>query len=377
MLNGCSLVLDFPSLSGQYSSGGDGGNGPTPPGGGSTSTGDLGGGGGDGGSTGSPAGSGGGGVSGGGSGNPGGGGGDGGDDAGTTDTGGAPPVPAVCANGTQELGETDVDCGGNGCPLCGEGKECSNDTNCISNRCEEGRCQPATCDDERPNANETDVDCGGPDCIDCPVGAMCKRASDCEILENSVRSCEAMVCVSECDGDYLDCDTTKGCEVNSLTDASNCGECDVECDATNGTPSCVGGECRIACTDPTHYDDCNDSADDGCETNVHTSETHCGACDQACDHECIEGKCCRELTSASTEYDVVGCFVIRPSANCANLFVQNKGAPIGFTLVSDCDDTTSGTLGTNVGVRFGSCESRYELADDISVRVQWWQDTCL
>lgn len=380
-LTGCSVVLDFPSLSTQYSSGGDGGNGQTPSGGSSTATGNQGGdGAGGGGPTGSPAGSGNGGALGGSSTNPGGTSGVGGDDAGTPDTGGAPPVSAVCSNGTQDLGETDVDCGGNGCPLCGEGKECGNDGHCISSRCEDGRCQPAQCDDERKNANETDTDCGGPDCPDCLVGQSCARASDCEILENSVRSCGSdgsdMICASECAGDYLDCDASKGCEVDSRTDVANCGECDVECNGTNGVPSCVGGECRITCDDPTHYDDCNDSADDGCEINVHTSAEHCGACNQACEHECIDGKCCRQLTSASVEYDVTGCFVIRPTSNCNNLFVQNKGATIDYTLISDCDDTTTGTIGTNGTVRFNHCESRFELSDDVSVRISWWEDTC-
>src|SRR6185503_13557717 len=46
-------------------------------------------------------------------------------------------------NGT----ETDVDCGGGGCPACDPGKTCSMGTDCTSQICQAGTCTAPVCDD--------------------------------------------------------------------------------------------------------------------------------------------------------------------------------------------------------------------------------------
>ena len=78
--------------------------------------------------------------------------------------------------------ESDVDCGGSGCPKCADGKACNVGNDCASAMCNNKVCQPvgmATCFDSVQNAQETDVDCGGPDCPGCADGMSCQMGSDC------------------------------------------------------------------------------------------------------------------------------------------------------------------------------------------------------
>ena len=76
-------------------------------------------------------------------GSTGGGSGSGGGSSSSTGTGGAPQACAI--NGTQDPGETDVDCGGAGCDAlghwCAFGKKCLADADCAT-----GYCNGATCD---------------------------------------------------------------------------------------------------------------------------------------------------------------------------------------------------------------------------------------
>jgi hypothetical protein len=86
-------------------------------------------------------------------------------------------LPAACANGVKNTGETDVDCGGTSCVPCDEGKSCSLARDCWSGTCTGGKCQP-TCSDGIKNGSESDVDCGG-SCGDCVDGLSCATSGDC------------------------------------------------------------------------------------------------------------------------------------------------------------------------------------------------------
>ncbi|HEY3358551.1 MAG TPA: choice-of-anchor D domain-containing protein [Polyangia bacterium] len=79
------------------------------------------------------------------------------------------------------------------------------------------------------------------------------------------------------------------------TDPLNCGTCGNVCAVTHGTPACVGGHCAVASCDQ-HYGDCNNTADDGCETNLLVTKDHCGTCATACvdqhgTNPCQSGAC--------------------------------------------------------------------------------------
>lgn len=89
--------------------------------------------------------------------------------------------PATCANEVWDVDEDDVDCGG-GCAecvpvLCVADVECDGDRVCVS-----GVCGFEPCSDGRlsENVNESDIDCGGDRCGPCIGGLSCQQDSDCE-----------------------------------------------------------------------------------------------------------------------------------------------------------------------------------------------------
>ncbi|MEZ4407046.1 MAG: hypothetical protein R3A52_11285 [Polyangiales bacterium] len=95
--------------------------------------------------------------------------------------------------------------------------------------------------------------------------------------------CSASRCVvAACDAGWADCNgnPADGCETNLQTSVSSCGRCGAACSANHGTPSCAAGACGIACA--TGYGDCNGVVSDGCETPLATTPAHCGMCGRAC-----------------------------------------------------------------------------------------------
>jgi hypothetical protein len=82
----------------------------------------------------------------------------------------------TCIDGVHNGTETDVDCGGAGCPdssKCADAKHCAVHGDCQSDVCQGGVCQPASCTDGVKNGNEMGIDCGGggPGCATkCPPG---------------------------------------------------------------------------------------------------------------------------------------------------------------------------------------------------------------
>lgn len=70
-------------------------------------------------------------------------------------------APPHCANGMQDLDETDPDCGGDACPRCGVGQGCAVDADCL-----EGGCVAMTCRKSCARSS----DCGDVDAMFCDVG---------------------------------------------------------------------------------------------------------------------------------------------------------------------------------------------------------------
>lgn len=92
-------------------------------------------------------------------------------------------VPApTCNDGIQNGTETDLDCGGGNCVLCGVGDSCVANNDCNSFSCVANVCQPppVSCSDGMQNQGETDIDCGGPNCpLSCMIGQSCLVNGDC------------------------------------------------------------------------------------------------------------------------------------------------------------------------------------------------------
>ena len=95
----------------------------------------------------------------------------------------------TCTDGVKTGTESDIDCGGScvsgNAGKCGLGKICNANSDCGSSTCQAGLCvrPPFDCFDGikgSNDVNETDVDCGGSDCTNrCIIGKACLVGSDC------------------------------------------------------------------------------------------------------------------------------------------------------------------------------------------------------
>ncbi len=138
-------------------------------------------------------------------------------------------------------------------PPCGVGKECVGGTCYDEDSCQVTGCNAhstcsgdncvcnspwADCDGNFTNGCETDTNSSGSHCGSCNSNCngvcnsgtcipdpVCRGGAGC----NSHATCTHSGCV--CDGSYKNCDGNwnNGCEVNSLTDESNCGSCGNTC----------------------------------------------------------------------------------------------------------------------------------------------------
>jgi hypothetical protein len=88
-----------------------------------------------------------------------------------------------------------------------------------------------------------------------------------------------------------------GCETNLSTSVTNCGACGNACILPHASAACTGGACVVGECD-SGFGNCNGSVADGCEANLLTSRTNCGACGVVCptNFACVDGVC-EQITS--------------------------------------------------------------------------------
>ena len=146
--------------------------------------------------------------------------------------------------------------------------------------CATGRCSFtcdagfADCDGVADNGCEARLDaitsCG-------TCGTVCRGNT------NATPVCSRGACGLSCTPGFGDCDgnSTNGCEASTLSNVMNCGACGAVCSAgSNALVACVAGACRTACM--SGFADCDGNPGNGCEVNLLTSVSHCGACGMAC-----------------------------------------------------------------------------------------------
>jgi len=94
----------------------------------------------------------------------------------------AAPAAPTCTDKIKNGSETDVDCGGGGCPACSAGQACAvTERDCTQyTMCSNSKCIGVSCADSVKDAHETDVDCGGGECEGCAIGKFCVTSSDCD-----------------------------------------------------------------------------------------------------------------------------------------------------------------------------------------------------
>jgi hypothetical protein len=128
---------------------------------------------------------------------------------------------------------------------------------------------------------------------------------------NGTPNCVDSVCaIAACNTGYGDCDDSAvdGCETDLLTDPMNCGTCTMTCpSATNASPTCDMGNCSLACV--AGYADCNPNLNEGCMTNIDTDPQNCGGCHTICPiaenatASCSNGSCTTTCSAGFADCD--------------------------------------------------------------------------
>ncbi len=179
--------------------------------------------------------------------------------------------------------EVDLRASAQHCGACRSACVAANGTGtCAGGACRVASCAAgfADCDGAPGNGCEVDIrtaqHCGG--CSQaCPAGSFCN----------------ANQCASLCGPGFTFC---SGACYTLNSDPRHCGACGNACPGgPNASPQCIQGRCGLACV--AGWGDCDGSASNGCETNLLTSRSHCGACGVTCsggpnaEGVCVGGSC--------------------------------------------------------------------------------------
>ncbi|MFO0608772.1 MAG: hypothetical protein U0324_36735 [Polyangiales bacterium] len=144
---------------------------------------------------------------------------------------------------------------------------------CRAGACGVGACDAgwADCNGNPADGCEVDLQRDAAHCGAC-AGSACAGAAHASPI------CLSGRCATTCDPGHEDCDGAPGCEVDSASDARNCGACGRACSSAE---LCVAGACTaVTCAGNTA--DCNHLAADLCEVDTTSDVRHCGACGAGC-----------------------------------------------------------------------------------------------
>ncbi|HMI88153.1 MAG TPA: hypothetical protein VK550_28910 [Polyangiaceae bacterium] len=148
------------------------------------------------------------------------------------------------------------------------------------------KCSPQQklCNDKCVSKTEPQTGCASDSCIPC---TLAQTTATC----GSTGLCAVAGCLRS----YRDCNRLPddGCEIDIDHDPEHCGSCTAQpCVVPNAAPDCAAGRCAIRLCH-SGYGDCNDTASDGCETNLLTTSAHCSKCNTPCPSgaACVSGKC--------------------------------------------------------------------------------------
>ncbi len=171
-------------------------------------------------------------------------------------------------------------------------------------RCVAGVCRVAACVPGR-------ADCGGTDDCETDLATSVTHCGACGQTcgaANVARAtCAAGRCaIGECRVGFADCDraAVNGCEADLQSDATNCGACGRVCTAASGlTAVCVAGVCAQRGVCGASLGDCDGNPTNGCERDLTTDARNCGACGRACNATngtpvCSGGACVAILCDA-------------------------------------------------------------------------------
>ena len=295
-------------------------------------------------------------------------------------SGGFADCDGKAANGCEAHTTIDVmNCGGCGgvCSTNNGTPGCFNSTCSIACNAGYGNCNGSVIDGCESSFDSDVKNCGG-------CGTVCN-------LANATAGCSAGSCtIASCNAGYADCNgsAADGCEVNLNSDANHCGICTTTCSSNNGTASCSSGVCKIACA--AGYADCNMLVTDGCEANLNSDVKNCNACGAACNlanasPSCSGGNCkiascnstyldCNglpgdgcEINGATDASNCSGCGKACPSTNGAASCVASAcqiACNAGF---ADCNKSTADGCEVNLNADPNNCSTCGEICSPNNV----------
>ncbi len=231
-----------------------------------------------------------------------------------------PQAVPVCVEGACVVGSCEVgweDCNGDptdGCEVntgadvteCGACGAPACDFDNGSAACVEGACVLTACDDDWG-------DCDGLADNGCEEflrfnNEHCGTCDNLCALDGAESFCNATACdILRCEDGREDCNlrVEDGCETNIATSLSTCGACDAVCSLPQAAEACVAGECELGMCD-SGWGNCDDRASNGCETTLIDNDNHCGACGNVCAFDDGVGACVGEtceLTGCDAGFD--------------------------------------------------------------------------
>jgi hypothetical protein len=178
------------------------------------------------------------------------------------------------------------------CGACGRACVVANGTAaCAAGVCAVAACAAGfgDCDGSPSDGCEADLGASAAHCGGC--GRACAPA-------HATGACAAGTCtIASCAAGFADCDgsAASGCEAETATDPARCGGCATVCGYPHAASSCAAGACVFGACEA-GWGNCDGAAANGCEANLATSASTCGACGRACafDHaaaSCAAGVC--------------------------------------------------------------------------------------
>lgn len=237
------------------------------------------------------------------------------------------PLPS-CTDGTRNGGEAGIDCGGPCDIPCESGSTCADDRDCVSRRCDAGRCSEPSCDDEVQGPGETDVDCGGICASRCGPGEGCSDNDDCGAGLFCPEQGQRCADVS-CQDDVLN---------GSETDTDCGGDCP---GCADGSPCDGGGDCQSAV--------CGDDgrcAPASCNDTVRNQDETAADCGGRCNANCGSGQGCNNGGDCTSGVcGTAGCAA--GSGRCCQAPSCNDGVRNGTEPVVDCGDDRCGLCPLN------------------------------
>lgn len=208
-------------------------------------------------------------------------------------------VPLTCEQAGAECGTMPDSCGGTrACGACAPGTECGGRG---PNLCGGAACVPLTCAEIGAGCGSVSDGCGKVlDCGGCQAPDSCGgagKANECGCAPKTCAQLNAS-CGSVEDG----CGHNLGC--GDCPEGIYCGasgvpnQCGCACTLPHASTTCGdGGVCSIVSCDP-GWGDCDHDDSNGCEVDLQSSPSSCGACGVSCDdgNACTLGDACQSGT---------------------------------------------------------------------------------